>query len=46
MFDDEGSYLLHKKTKKIIRMDRTRGVFTIEAYVEPENTEPVFSRQA
>jgi hypothetical protein len=46
IFDDEGSYLIHKKTKKIIRMDRTRGVFTIEAYVEPEDNKPVFSRQA
>ena len=46
VFDDEGSYLIRKKTKKVIRMDRTRGVFTIEAYIEPEDNKPVFSRQA
>ena len=46
VFDDEGSYLLHKITKKKIMMDRTRGVFTIEAYIEPESEAPVFSRRA
>ena len=46
VFDVEGSYLLHKSTKRKIMMDRTRGVFTVEAYVEPESDAPVFSRPA
>ena len=46
IFDADGSYLLHKQTGKRIAMDRTRGVFTIDAYVEPEDRQPVFSRQA
>ena len=46
VFDVEGSYLLHKATKRKIMMERTRGVFTVEAYIEPENEAPVFSRHA
>ena len=46
VFDAEESFLLHKATGKRIVMDRTRGVFTIDAYVEPEDSKPVFSRQA
>jgi hypothetical protein len=46
VFDDEGSYLMHKKSKKMIHIDRTKGVFTVDAYVEPEDSKPVFSRQA
>ena len=45
-FDIEGSYLLHKASKRKIMMDRTRGVFTVEAYVEPEDKAPGFRRKA
>ena len=33
VFDDDRSYILHKKTKKIIHMRKERGVFVIDAYV-------------
>ena len=46
VFDVEGSYLLHKKTKRKITMDRTRAVFTVEACNEPEDKKPVFTRPA
>ena len=46
VFDDEESYMLHKKTNRKIVMERTRGVFSIEAFVEPESKEPVFSQPA
>ena len=35
VFDIDGSYLLHKVSKRKIMMDRTPGVFTVEAYAEP-----------
>ena len=37
VFDVEGSYLLHKITKSEAPMDHIREVFTVEAYVEPED---------
>ena len=40
VFDIESSYLLHKASKINIMMDRTRGVCTVEAYVEPEGKAP------
>ena len=40
VFDIEGSYLLHTLSKRKIMMDRTRGVFTVEAYVESEDEAP------
>ena len=46
VFDVDGSYVLHKKTTRKITMNRTRGVFTVEAYVEPEDKKPVFTRPA
>ena len=46
VFDIEGSYLLHKVSKRKIMMDRTRGVFTVEAYVEPADKAPGFRRPA
>ena len=45
-FDIEGSYLLHKASKRKIMMDRIRGVFTVESYVEPEGKAPGFRRPA
>ena len=43
VFDLEECYLLHKETRKLIKMKRERGVFVIDAFVEPE---PGFTRQA
>ena len=45
VFDFDGSYLFNKKTKKIIMLNRERGVFAIDAYAEPE-PESGFSGQA
>jgi hypothetical protein len=33
VFDEDKSYILHKKTKKVIHMRKERGVFVIDAYV-------------
>ena len=33
VFDEDKSYILHKKTKKVIHMRKERGVFMIDAYV-------------
>ena len=46
VFDIEGSYLLHKASKRTIMMDRTRALLTVEAYVEPEGKSPDFRRPA
>ena len=46
VFDIEGSYLLHKASKRKIMMDRTREVFTVETYVEPEGKSPGFMQPA
>ena len=34
VFDEENSYIMHKKTRKIIKMTKERGVFVIDAYVQ------------
>ena len=33
VFDEDKSYILHKKTKRVIHMRKERGVFVIDAYV-------------
>ena len=43
IFDEDGSYIIHKKTKKIIKMKKEKGVFVIDAYV-PKKPEAGFSR--
>ena len=48
VFDDEASYCWHKKSGRRIAIKRERGVFVVDAYVEPAaamKTEKVFSRQ-
>ena len=45
IFDEERSYLLHKATGDTIDLKSERGIFTIEAFVEPnKNTQPGFPR--
>ena len=34
VFDESNSYILHKQTKKIIRMRLEKGVFVIDCYVK------------
>ena len=43
MFDEENSYIMHKKTRKIIKMTKERGVFGIDAYVQ-KSPEAGFTR--
>ena len=48
VFDDEASYCWHKKTGRRIAIKRERGVFVVDAYVDPADatkTGQVFSRQ-
>ena len=45
-FDIECSYLLHEASTRKIMMDRIRGVFAVQAYVEPEDEAPGFRRPA
>ena len=33
VFDDDSSYILHKKSKRVIKMRKERSVFVIDAYV-------------
>ena len=33
VFDEDRSYIIHKKTKKVINMRKERGVFTIDFFV-------------
>ena len=35
VFDSEASYLKHKKTGRTIAIKRERGVFVVDAYVDP-----------
>ena len=42
VFDEDDSYIMHKKTRKIVRMRKERGVFMIDAFV-PKNPEKDFS---
>ena len=44
VFDKDLSYLLHKESKKVIRMKRERGVFVVDAWVQPEDKTEGFSR--
>ena len=46
VFNILGSYLLHRVSKIKIMMDRTRGAFTVEAYVKPEDKAPASRRPA
>ena len=50
VFDDEASYLLHKPTGQRIEFRRERGVFVVDAYVDPAKEDKVneksgFTRQ-
>ena len=38
VFDEEASYIKHKRTGKIINIGRGRGVFVVDAFVDPEKT--------
>jgi hypothetical protein len=40
IFDESGSYILHKATGDIIKMKKERGVFVVDAYV-PKQQKPV-----
>ena len=42
IFDDDNSYIVHKKTKKVIKMKQEKGVFVIDAYV-PKKAQAGFS---
>jgi hypothetical protein len=44
IFDEDRSYILHKKTRKVIHMRKERGVFVIDAYVA-KNPSQGFKRQ-
>ena len=46
VFDQDRSYLLHKKTGHTIDLKCERGIFTVDAYVEPVSGKPDFIRQA
>ena len=45
IFDEAGSYILNKKTKKVVRMRKQKGVFVIDCYVtKPADANEDFSR--
>ena len=44
VFDERGSYIVHKKTQKIIWMRKERGVFVVDAYIA-KNPDQGFRRQ-
>ena len=46
VFDQDRSYLLHKRTGHTIDLKCERGIFTVDAYVEPASGSPDFTRQA
>ena len=43
-FDDDNFYIMHKKTKKVIKMKKEKGVFVIDAYV-PKKPDAGFNRR-
>ena len=43
VFDENNSYIMHKKTKRVIKIKKEKGVFVIDAYV-PKKLESGFSR--
>ena len=43
VFDENNSYTMHKKTKRVIKMKKEKGVFVIDAYV-PKKPEAGFSK--
>ena len=43
VFDDDESYIYHKKTKQIIKMRKDRGVYVVDAYV-PKQANSSFTR--
>ena len=43
VFDENNSYIMHQKTKKVIKMKKEKGVFVIDAYV-PKKLDAGFSR--
>ena len=44
VFDTDNSYIIHKKTKQIIKMRKERGVFVVDAYVTKTRTSQGFTR--
>ena len=45
VFDEEASFIKHKKTGRTIDIKRERGVFVVDVFVEPTvNNQPVFTR--
>ena len=44
IFDDDNSYILHKKTKKIIKMRKERGVSVVDVYMAKDSNQG-FKRQ-
>ena len=45
VFDDEASYIKHKKTGRTIEVTRERGVFVIDAFIDPSNDKSDFNRR-
>ena len=45
IFDEERSYLIHKATGHTIDLRCERGIFTVDAFIEPEDKSG-FHRQA
>ena len=43
VFDENNSYIMHKKTRRVIKIKKEKGVFVIDAYV-PKKLETGFSR--
>ena len=43
VFDEKNSYIMHKKTKRVVKMEKEKGVFVINANV-PKKPEAGFSR--
>ena len=45
VFDDEALYIKHNKTGRTIEFTRERGVFVIDALVDPSNDKSDFNRR-
>ena len=46
VFDEKASYIIHKESGRRMLLKRERGVFIVDAYVEPrKSANKVFSRQ-
>ena len=50
IFDEDGSYMLHKAHGDVIKMRKERGVFVVDAYIAKpkkavKSTDSLFTRQ-